>query len=94
MTMELCAMNSPPEPTPPPVDAALAAYVEQRIDERLGNERASLLAAKREFIERLIELRLTTVRFEDGLHRLAAIMELNQRQSQTVIDLPKRQRRP
>jgi hypothetical protein len=86
-------MNSPPEPNPPRVDAALAAYVEQRIDERLGNERASLLAAKREFIERLIELRLMTVRFEDGLHRLAAIMELNQRQSQTVIDLPQRQRR-
>jgi hypothetical protein len=85
-------MNSPPEPTPPPVDAALAAYVEQRIDERLGNERASLLAAKREFIERLIELRSVAARVEDAMHRLGAIMELNQRQS--VIDLPQRHRRP
>lgn len=85
-------MNSLSPPNPPPVDAALAAYVEQRIDERLGNERGSLLAAKREFIERLIELRSVAARVEDAMHRLAAIMELNQRQ--TVIDLPQRQRRP
>jgi hypothetical protein len=86
-------MNSLSPPNPPPIDAALAAYVEQRIDERLGNERASLLAAKREFIERLIELRSVAVRVEDAMHRLGAIMELNQRH-QTVIDLPQRQRRP
>ena len=72
-------MNSLSPPNPPPVDAALAAYVEQRIDERLGNERGSLLAAKREFIERLIELRSVAARVEDAMHRFAAIMELNQR---------------
>ena len=32
-------MSLPP-PEPSPVDAALAAYIEQRIDERLGQERA------------------------------------------------------
>jgi hypothetical protein len=80
-------MNSPPEPNPPPIDAALAAYVERRIDERL----ASLLAAKHEFIERLIELKSVAARVEDAMHRLAAIQELGQRQ--TVIDMAQRQRR-
>ncbi len=87
--------TSPPEPphvdtVSPPVDAALAAYIEQRIDERLGQERTSLLAAKREFIERLRELQFTTTRLEDAMTRLGTIMELNQRL--TMIDLPQRNR--
>jgi hypothetical protein len=84
-------MSLPP-PEPNPVDAALAAYVEQKINERLGDERALLLATQREFIERLRELRFMTTRLEDAMTRLGTIMELNQRQ--VVIDLPQRQRRP
>ena len=83
-------MSLPP-PEPNPVDAALAAYVERRIEKRLGQERASLLAVQREFCERLRELKLLTTRLEDSMARLAAIMELNQRL--TVIDLPQRNRR-
>ena len=82
---------SPPEPNP--VDAALAAYVEQKIEKRLEAGRGSLLAAEREFCDRLRELRLLlTTRLEDARARLAAcIMELNQRL--IVIDLPQRNRR-
>jgi hypothetical protein len=65
-------MSLPP-PEPNPVDAALAAYVEQKIEKRLEAERASLLAAQREFCERLRELRLLTTRLEDSMARLAAI---------------------
>jgi hypothetical protein len=83
-------MSLPP-PEPNPVDAALAAYVEQKIEKRLKAECGSLLAAEREFCERLRELRLLTTRLEDSIARLAAIMELNQRL--TVIDLPQRNRR-
>ncbi len=45
-------MSLPP-PEPNPVDAALAAYIEQKIEKRLEAEHASLLAAEREFCERL-----------------------------------------
>ena len=83
-------MSLPP-PEPNPVDAALAAYIEQKIEKRLEAERGSLLAAEREFCERLRELRLLTTRLEDLMARFAAIMELNRRL--TVIDLPQRNRR-
>ncbi len=78
-------MSLPP-PEPNPVDAALAAYIEQKIEKRLAAERGSLLAAEREFCNRLRELRLLTTRLEDAMTRLGTIMELNQRL--TVIDLP------
>ena len=65
-------MSLPPVPPPRPVDTAKTldwAAIEQRIEKRLGQERASLLVVQREFCEKLREPKSLTLRLEEAVQR-------------------------
>jgi hypothetical protein len=83
------AMN--PEPTPLPVDPALAAYVERTINKALGealdNVRDQTREQRQQEIDRVEELRALVSRVEAMLEKFCRLIEA-ERSQRAILDLP------